>query len=116
MTHTSIQQIFGLIPATVDRYITSALIILEDLLKERDYAKIIWPSEAQMVEYGALILQRHPMLVEAFGSLDGLKLPVPEPNDPGEENALFNSWVQGISVALSLLLDLMVSSITSLLV
>lgn len=39
-----------------------------------------------------LILQRHPLLEGAFGSIDGLSLPVQESDDPDVENATYNGW------------------------
>ncbi|KAJ3879203.1 hypothetical protein F5051DRAFT_302326, partial [Lentinula edodes] len=39
------------------------------------------------------ILARHPLLVGAFGSLDGLKLPVQTSSDDDVENETYNGWL-----------------------
>ena len=40
-------------------------------------------------------MERHGLFQGAFGSIDGLKLPVEVPEDPMMENAGFNSWTHG---------------------
>ena len=95
MTETSLQQIFGLVPATVDRYVHFGLRILDTTLAGLSEARIIWPSVAKIAEYNTLIVQWHPLLQGAFGSIDGLKLPVQVPQDPLMENATYNSWTHG---------------------
>ncbi|KAF8581562.1 hypothetical protein K439DRAFT_1654032 [Ramaria rubella] len=78
MTQTSLQQIFGLVPTTVDCYINFAMKILDATLEG-------------MVDVH-MITERHPLLEGAFGSIDGLNLPVEVPDDPGMENATYNGW------------------------
>ena len=48
-----------------------------------------------MSEYSDMIVQWHNLLQGAFGSIDGLKLPVQVPQDPLMENATYNSWTHG---------------------
>ena len=43
--------------------------------------------------FNNLIVQRHPLLTGAFGSMDGLNLPLKESTDPGIENATYNGWL-----------------------
>ncbi|KAJ8579917.1 hypothetical protein M405DRAFT_869856 [Rhizopogon salebrosus TDB-379] len=76
MHETSLQQIFALIPATVSRYLTSGLPMLLHTLHS-----II------------LVVARHPRLHGAFGSIDGLKLPVQTSDDSDIENATYNGWL-----------------------
>jgi len=95
MTETSLQQIFGLVPATVDCYIQFGLRILDSTLASIPEACIVWPNGTKMAEYNSMIVQWHPLLQGAFGSIDGLKLPVQVPEDPMMENATYNSWTHG---------------------
>jgi hypothetical protein len=95
MTQTSLQQIFGLIPATVDRYTNFALNILDVTLAKMPAARIMWPDEAKVKEYEQLITAQHPLLDGAFGSIDGLNLPIEVPNDPDMENTTYNGWTHG---------------------
>jgi len=51
------------------------------------------PQTQDKLEYlGSLIKKRHPLLDGAFGSIDGLSLPVQESDDPEIENATYNGW------------------------
>jgi hypothetical protein len=74
MTTTSLQQIFGLIPSTVDHYINFGLNVLEATLGEMLLACVSWPVGMKMKEYEGMILECHGLLEGAFGSIDGLNL------------------------------------------
>ncbi|KIK81943.1 hypothetical protein PAXRUDRAFT_806059 [Paxillus rubicundulus Ve08.2h10] len=93
MRETSLQQIFAIIPSTVSRYITFRLRILLATLKMIPEAKICWPQPEDFEELSDLVVQCHPRLDGAFGSIDGLKLPVQTSNDDEIENATFNGWL-----------------------
>jgi hypothetical protein len=93
MRETSLQQIFAIIPATVTRYITFGLHILLTTLKDISEAKIQWLRGADFERCSALVVTRHPRLTGAFGSIDGLKLPVQTSDDIDIENATFNGWL-----------------------
>ena len=57
-------------------------------------AQIQWPVDNEFEENSSLILARHPFLIGAFGSMDGLNLPVQTSQDQEVENATFNGWLQ----------------------
>jgi hypothetical protein len=64
MTEISLQQIFGLIPSTVSRYIRFSLKILLETLREIPEGKIKWPrTDRDFQEYNNLIIARHPLQV-----------------------------------------------------
>jgi hypothetical protein len=93
MREISLQEIFALIPSTVSRYITHSLDILLKVLQQMPDAKIIWPSlDEKFNHYNSLITQRHPRLLGAFASIDGLSLLVQESQDQDIENATYNGW------------------------
>ncbi|KAF8578723.1 hypothetical protein K439DRAFT_1648714 [Ramaria rubella] len=92
MTQTSLQQIFGLVPTMVDRYINFAMKILDATLKGMVDAHVWWPTVGKIQDFGKMITESHPRLEGAFGSIDGLNLPVEVPEDPGMENATYNGW------------------------
>ena len=93
MTEISLQQIFAIIPTTASRYITFGLSILFSTLQKMPEAQIHWPESVEFEELSALVTQRHPRLHGAFGSVDGLKLPVKTSDDLDIENATFNGWL-----------------------
>ncbi|KAK7459484.1 hypothetical protein VKT23_009467 [Stygiomarasmius scandens] len=91
---TSLAEIFALIPSTVDRYISFSLTILLVTLRRMPYSQISWPQGDEFVEHESLILARHPLLIGAFGTVDGLKLPVQVSyTDDEVENATYNGWL-----------------------
>ncbi|KAG2064064.1 hypothetical protein BDR04DRAFT_1130904 [Suillus decipiens] len=71
MQETSLQQIFALIPSTVSCYLTSGLPMLLQTLRSMGDARIQC----------------------AFGSIDGLKLPVQTSEDDEIKNATYNGWL-----------------------
>ncbi|KAI0308625.1 hypothetical protein OF83DRAFT_206224 [Amylostereum chailletii] len=92
---TSYQQIFALIPSTVDRYISFSITILLGTVKNIPEGEIRWPEGQEFEEWNGLIVARHELLTGGFGSLDGLKLAVQESDDPDIENATYNGWTHG---------------------
>ncbi|KAG2363121.1 hypothetical protein BDR07DRAFT_1405295 [Suillus spraguei] len=92
----SLQQIFAIIPT-----------------------KIQWPGGLDFERCSALVVARHPRLGGAFGSIDGLKLPVQylhiqTSEDVDIENATFNGWLSKhfISSVLAFQLKATISSLT----
>ncbi|KAF8868094.1 hypothetical protein BD779DRAFT_1148828 [Infundibulicybe gibba] len=94
MREISLQQIFAVIPSSLNRYLLFGLSILLRTLRRIDDAKIQWPpAEEEFHECSNLIIARHPALAGAFGSTDGLKVHVQESQDEEIENATFNGWL-----------------------
>ncbi len=93
MDETSLQEIFALIPSTVTRYVSFALSILLATLTEMPQCAICWPVGEEFEEYSEMIQERHPLLDGAFGSIDGLNLPVQTSPDQEIENATYNGWL-----------------------
>lgn len=92
MPSTSLQEIFAIIPSTVSRYIDFTLSILLQVLRNLPEAEIRWPTEEEMWEFTDLIATRHSLLVGAFASIDGVRLPSTTSGDPEIENATYNGW------------------------
>ncbi|TFK50298.1 hypothetical protein OE88DRAFT_1808659, partial [Heliocybe sulcata] len=92
MQEVGLQQIFALIPATVSRYLKFSMPILLNSLRTMPEAEIRWPTGDEFHEDNALIVARHPRLLGAFGSADGLGLAVQEADDAEAENATYNGW------------------------
>ncbi|KAI0917424.1 hypothetical protein AcW1_007380 [Taiwanofungus camphoratus] len=93
MTETSLEEIFALIPATVNRYLAFTRAILLSVLRYIPEGAIRWPCDREFNELSLLIQARHPLLNGAFGGIDGLNLPVQTADDPMIENATFNGWL-----------------------
>lgn len=93
MNDTSLCEIFALIPATVSRYIFFSLGILLHTLKNMREARICYPKGDEFQALNDLVTARHPLLTGAFGSMDGLNLPVQTSTDQEIENATYNGWL-----------------------
>ncbi|KAF5328474.1 hypothetical protein D9758_018603 [Tetrapyrgos nigripes] len=93
MRDVSLMQIFALIPTTVSRYLNFGRSILLMTLRRMVEACIHFPEGDEFVELESLIVARHPLLTGAFGSIDGLKLPVQTSSDEEIENATYNGWL-----------------------
>ncbi|KAK7444571.1 hypothetical protein VKT23_015249 [Stygiomarasmius scandens] len=93
MHDVSLMQIFALIPTTVSRYLSFSRSILLMTLRRIRESSIQFPEGDGFIELESLIVARHPLLVGAFGSVDGLKLPVQTSSDDEIENATYNGWL-----------------------
>ncbi|KAG2076690.1 hypothetical protein BDR04DRAFT_1125703 [Suillus decipiens] len=85
-------QIFALIPTTINCYLDFALDILLQTLRDMPEGAIHFPDHNEIVEDNLLICACHSKLVGGFGSIDGLSLPCQEADDPEVENATYNGW------------------------
>ena len=94
MLESTLQQVFGLIPATVSCYVTFGLDILLEMLRQMHDAAIQWPQTLQEFQaYNELITAHHPWLHGAFASIDGLNLVTETSDDVDIENTTFNGWL-----------------------
>ncbi|CDO68934.1 hypothetical protein BN946_scf185000.g77 [Trametes cinnabarina] len=94
MRETSLQQIFALTPATTNRYLQTGIETLHNVLLTIPDALISWPTHmSEFQEYSDLITALYPLLVGAFGTVDGLNLPVQVSADQEIENATYNGWL-----------------------
>ncbi|KAI0309157.1 hypothetical protein OF83DRAFT_1089263 [Amylostereum chailletii] len=93
MRKVSLQEIFGLIPTTINQYLSFASQILLVTLRQCYDARISWPRVATFKEYSELIVHRHTSLWGAFGFIDRLKTRVQESSDPEIENTTYNGWL-----------------------
>lgn len=93
MLDVSLCEIFALIPVSVYRYITFSLPLLLRVLRRLPESQISWPRGLEFEEQNALIVARHPRLTGAFGSMDGLNLPLQVSSDEDIENATYNGWL-----------------------
>ncbi|KAG7092853.1 hypothetical protein E1B28_009168 [Marasmius oreades] len=86
-----LQQIFALVPSVLSHYLDFSLDILLEVLKNIEEARIKLPQSTDEFEDESILIQeRHPRLVGAFGSIDGLSLPVQVSDDVEIENATYN--------------------------
>jgi len=96
MRELSLQQIFALIPTSVNRYLHAAINTLLATLDSMPEARIKWPThDSEFEKYTDLIQVRHPRLMGAFGVVDGLNLPVQMSEDDDIENSTYNGWLHG---------------------
>jgi len=93
MRQVSLQQIFALVPSTVSRYLSFALSILLEVLRQIPHATITWPRGDEFLELSGYVSMRHPLLQGVFGSIDGLNLPCQVSSDVEIENATYNGWL-----------------------
>lgn len=63
--------------------------------------KISWPTETEMNRYSEMVYENTTNEFEAevvdgvFGFMDGLNLPIYNPEDPDIQNAYYNGWLSG---------------------
>ncbi len=93
MREISLAEIFALIPSTVSRYINFSRTILLQTLRSMAGARIQWPGGDEFHENNVLVTEWHPLLTGAFGTMDGLNLPVETSSDEEIENATYNGWL-----------------------
>ena len=84
---------FALVPATVHRYLRFSTFILLRTLRSMHQARIAWPQGDEFEDLNDLIIRRHPLLTGAFGSMDGLNLPLQKSADVEFENATYSRWL-----------------------
>ena len=92
MLETSLAQVFAQVPSTVSHYIGFTLRILLLTLRHMKEARIHWPVNDEFQEYNNLVPVQHPLLVGAFGTMDGLNLPVQTSEDQEIEKLNFQ-WL-----------------------
>ncbi|KAF7785090.1 hypothetical protein Agabi119p4_1255 [Agaricus bisporus var. burnettii] len=56
-------------------------------------SRVCYLTGSEFQEQNDLIVVRHPRLTGAFGSMDGLNLPVQVSADEDTENATYNGWL-----------------------
>jgi hypothetical protein len=95
MREVSLQQIFALVPSTVNRYNHAAIDNLLNTLRSMPEAEISWPVGERFEELAKIVRERHSLLLKAFGVVDGLNLPVQVSGDEEMQNAMYNGWLHG---------------------
>ena len=93
MLDVSLQQIFALTPSVLSQYLDFAEEILYKVLLHVQEAQISMPrTESDFKRLSTLITQHHPLLIGAFGSVDGLSLCTQVSDDPELKNVTYNGW------------------------
>ena len=91
-----LQLMFGMPPATLNRYLNWGLMVLDYVTSELSVCSIRMPSEQEMEQYSDMIVHFAGQTLDGtFGFLDGLKLPIAVSSDPIMENACYNGWTSG---------------------
>jgi hypothetical protein len=93
MQDVSLMEIFALTPSTVSRYVNFSLQILVSSLRKVKDEQVHWPQGEEFDELSDLAVVRHPLLQGAFGTLDGLNLPVQTSSNDEVENSTYNGWL-----------------------
>lgn len=90
---------FGCIPATVSRFLSYALALLNEVVASHPLAQITFPSVDQQLLNSYMISDKYDLLAGAVGSLDGLRLPLKEDPDPIAQNKYYNGWTKQVCTA-----------------
>ncbi|CEP19132.1 hypothetical protein [Parasitella parasitica] len=107
--HNSMKQetlclLFGVTSPTISRTKTLGLDLLELIFRQDPHDwrwDISWPSPSKMARFNDMILantecENEPdVLKGVFGFVDGLNLPIQEPENEVEQNAYYNGWKSG---------------------
>lgn len=99
MREVTLQQIFAIIPTTCSRYLQFLLTLLLLTLCAMNDACISWPKAEELPELTALVQARHPHLVGAFGTTDGLNIATQTSEDLEVENATYNGWLHDHNIS-----------------
>ncbi|KIK65157.1 hypothetical protein GYMLUDRAFT_240466 [Collybiopsis luxurians FD-317 M1] len=88
-----LQQIFAIVPSVLMHYLSFSLDILLITLHTIQEAQISLPeTHKEFEELSDLITTCHSLLEGAFGSINGLSLPIQVLDDLKVENATYNGW------------------------
>ncbi|KAL0566751.1 hypothetical protein V5O48_015256 [Marasmius crinis-equi] len=88
-----LQQVFAVVPSVLSRYLEFGMDILLRVLRQMPEARIQLPRTLEDFERNSnIIASRHSLLEGAFGSIDGLSLPLQVSDDVELENATYNGW------------------------
>ncbi|CAO3611964.1 unnamed protein product [Mucor hiemalis] len=93
--------LFGATAATISRAKRLGLGILYKIFSEQRHDErwdIHWPTVEEMGKFNEMVLSNSTNNTEdenlkgVFGFVDGLNLPIENPQDPAEQNAYYNGW------------------------
>jgi hypothetical protein len=88
----ALQLIFGMTMTPVGKYLQFARRILVRVLVNDQYARIRVPTNDKLEEYRRTINERHPALVDVWGTMDGLKVKIEQAPDHLSQSKFYNGW------------------------
>jgi hypothetical protein len=100
MAERTLCQLFGIVPASLSRYLNVSLVALHlTLRRDVPEAKVAWPSAEEMKQLAALTNDRHPLVYNVWGVVDGTNIDVENPGAALVQNAYYNKWKGSTKVA-----------------
>ncbi|KIP10780.1 hypothetical protein PHLGIDRAFT_65051 [Phlebiopsis gigantea 11061_1 CR5-6] len=98
MTDTGLGEVFAIIPSTISRYIQFSRALLLATLRNLPEGAVRYPRDFgdgrnEFDAHSELVQERHPRLVGAIGTMDGLNLPLGASSDSNLENATYSGWL-----------------------
>jgi hypothetical protein len=86
--------LFGIVPTTCSDYIEEMRGRIIKALKDDPDAAIRWPTLEELREWALLVHGREPSVHNIVGFIDGVVLACQAPDDPDEQNAMYD-WDTG---------------------
>jgi hypothetical protein len=90
MEFTTLQELFGIPPATLSRIFDAAERALEKCLSRIPEAKFKWPTYEQQRHWSKLVQLKEPLLENRFCFIDGKNYRVQQPSAIDMQNAMYN--------------------------
>ncbi|KAG9404052.1 hypothetical protein AC1031_005591 [Aphanomyces cochlioides] len=96
--HKTLQELFGVAPATFSRIIRKAEIALCHALQNMRDSRITWPNQRTQTQWAEKSNNKEPLVYGVFAFLDGKNLRVQSPSRSDLQNALYNGWLHSVFV------------------
>jgi DDE superfamily endonuclease len=91
----NLQVLFGSTPNPTSLWLRFGKRLLLYLLKRHPYAMVSLPTAEERQQYKNAITAKYPLLVDVWGSMDGLKIPIEEPWGDELQGRFYNGWLHG---------------------
>lgn len=91
----TLQVMFGTTANPTSLWLRFGKRLLLLLLKQHPLAKVTPPDAAERTAYKAAISAKYPLLVDVWGSIDGLKIPIEEAWGNEAQGQFYNGWLHG---------------------
>src|SRR6202165_972723 len=94
-----LMQIFNITSSVLGRQLNNGLKALEVTVDQHTDCSISWPTHTEMENYSLLIRNKEPLVVNAWGFVDGVFFEMDNPSTPSVQNAYYNGWKAYCSVS-----------------
>ncbi|KAG9412142.1 hypothetical protein AC1031_017771 [Aphanomyces cochlioides] len=97
--HKTLQELFGVTPATFSRVLRRSEIALSRALDNVSEARIAWPNHHGQELWASKTNNKEPLIHGVFAFVDGKNLRVQTPCHSDLQNTLYNGWLHSVYVS-----------------